>query len=707
MGITDVKQLNGYTLAKEVTDIKLITTPNSLKFMKQKPYIKFEKAENDLDYATYLYWLHHIQDDGCMFGVVKNEYSSEFVKEYNYQVDNSLQLNRDDMRELLAYEFERIEKAKNNNDFFVNEFIKKRNRAKCDGKFKKYRFANCVCELYKLNPDIQYTDFFSTYKNNMLGDYKKLLKWGKYKLEDSDYCVVCSNPFELIQHACNVKQDDWVRIHNGREAYCKYYPEEQELIATRSPHIYSGNVVCLKNKSHKWFQKYMRLSDNIVVINSIGSDIMDRCNSMDFDSDTLLLSSNPILVREAKYCEENFPTPICKIEPKPKERYYNIKHLIDCDKTIANAKIGEIVDLSQFLQSYYHDIRVNDDIPVKKRKDILEYIKNQISKLASLSGCEIDRAKREFPVDTDKELEKIRNYMADYNNEDNLFHGVVKTGSVEYIVTSVKKRYVKEDMDIIDEDEKADYDIIQQVIKLYKQNKSMLMMSDDIKNDSLKDKISDNNKKIDRLLKSRIKNKECVLGKPLFFKEVFPFCEKSFYVKFNCPMDYLQEILEMEYPRKKRRRKKDENGNIIEYPKIKLIDLFEEPVEYNTSTNKKKRGNDKHVNRIVDIAMKYEKERQRLYSNSNNAGLEFDAESEKRELFKKCVDEVSGIKLTGQTLWNIINMLYGSNQAKSHNNGANECGKIIMDILYNSHKELILSLYKKKPIIEIQDSKIS
>ena len=63
---------------------------------------------------------------------------------------------------------------------------------------------------------------------------------------------------------------------------------------------------------------------------------------------------------------------------------------------------------------------------------------------------------------------------------------------------------------------------------------------------------------------------------------------------------------------KKRRRKKDENGNIIEYPKIKLIDLFEEPVEYNTSTNKKKRGNDKHVNRIVDIAMKYEKERQRL-----------------------------------------------------------------------------------------------
>ena len=77
-----------------------------------------------------------------------------------------------------------------------------------------------------------------------------------------------------------------------------------------------------------------------------------------FCSDTILLSSNPILVEKAKYCEENFPTPICKIVPKPKERYYRIEDFVDCDKTIADAKIGEIVDLSQLLQSYYHDVRV-------------------------------------------------------------------------------------------------------------------------------------------------------------------------------------------------------------------------------------------------------------------------------------------------------------------------------------------------------------
>lgn len=304
--ITDVSQLNGYTLAERVEDIKLITTPNSLKFMKQKKHLSFADNVEDLEFATYKYWLDHIKEDNFAFGVVKNEYASGFVKGYNYQVDNSLDLSKDDIRVLLSYEYNRIQKAKNENDYFVYEFLeKKKHKYKNDEHFKKYKFDNCVCELYKINPDVQYTKFFRDYKNNMLGtDYKKLLKQGKYKLEDSDYCVVCSNPFEMIQHACKVKQSEWIRIHHGKEAYCQYYPNKQDLIATRSPHIYSGNVVCLHNTHHKWFDDYMKLSDNIVVINSIESDIMDRCNSMDFDSDTVLLSSNPILVEQAKYCEE-------------------------------------------------------------------------------------------------------------------------------------------------------------------------------------------------------------------------------------------------------------------------------------------------------------------------------------------------------------------------------------------------------------------
>lgn len=692
-GVISVNQLNGYTLAKRVEDIKLITTPNSLKFMKQKNFITFDEPVDNLERATYEYWLKKIEDDDCIFGVVKNEYASGFVKGYNYQVDNSLQLSKNELRELLQYEFNRIKKAKNNNDYFVNEFIKKKNHksnAKSNGNteeaelFKKYRFDNCVCELYKLNPDIQYTTFFKNYRDNLFEDYKDLLANGKYEIEDSDYCVVCSNPFEMIQHACKVEQSEWVRIHSGREAYCRYYQDGQDLIATRSPHIYSGNVICLHNKYHKWFDEYMRLSDNIVVINSIESDIMDRANSMDFDSDTMLLSSNEILVEKAKYCEEHFPTPICKIKSVAKKRFYCLDDFIDCDKVIADAKIGEIVDLSQLLESYYHDVELDDSIEDKRKEEVLSWLVNEISKLASISGCEIDRAKREFPVDTDKELERIRNYIANHKNPDNLLHGIIKTGCVEYMIKTVKKKYFKEDVDIKPE-EKEDYEVIQKVYLLQNENDALYEKLETVtvkkEKETIWKSISENNKKIQKLLKGRTRCKENVSAKPLFFKKVFPESDQYYYTKFNCPMDYLQEILKKEYPRKKR------ETNV---KKLEFIDFFARPSG--------KRGNDKHVIEINRIAKEYETARKGLYANYSKAnGLSFDAETEKRKLFKNAVDEVKKMdKLTKETVYLIVNGLYGSNQAKSHNKDARAYGKTIMDILYNSHKDLLLSMFSAR-----------
>lgn len=688
-GITEVSQLNGYTLAERVEDIKLITTPNSLKFMKQKKHLSFANNVEDLEFATYKYWLEHIEEDNCVFGVVKNEYASGFVKSYNYQVDNSLDLSKDDIRELLSYEYNRIQKAKNDNDYFIYEFLeKKKHKYIDDERFKKYKFDNCVCELYKINSDVQYTKFFRDYKNNMLGtDYKKLLKEGKYKLEDSDYCVVCSNPFEMIQHACNVKQSKWIRIHHGREAYCQYYSDKQDLIATRSPHIYSGNVVCLHNTYHKWFEDYMKLSDNIVVINSIESDIMDRCNSMDFDSDTVLLSSNPILVKQAKYCEENFPTPICRIEPTEKERYYRIEDFIDCDKVIANAKIGEIVDLSQLLQSYYHDVKKNPSIETDKKEKVLKYFRNEISKLASLSGCEIDRAKREFPVDTEKELNRIRDYIADYNNPDNLLNGIIKTGTVEFTIKTAKVEYLKDNPNISAE-ELEDYEIVKKVMNLNNKNNNLSEELDVALDEALikKKQILENNKEISRLLKSRRRTKENVLAKPMFFKVVFSENDASYYEYFDCPMDYLQEIIKNEYPEKEKRDKIT----------LEFMDFFQVPIEYNKKGNLKK-GNDKHAKEIIKIAEEYENERKVLYANHSKAnGLEYDAQKDKLKLFKNAVNKVSEITLTKQTIYLILNRLYGSNQAKSHDGGAREYRKTIMDILYNAHKNVLLQLFSKK-----------
>ena len=86
-----------------------------------------------------------------------------------------------------------------------------------------------------------------------------------------------------------------------------------------------------------------------------------------------------------------------------------------------------------------------------------------------------------------------------------------------------------------------------------------------------------------------------------------------------------------------------------------------------------------------------------MYANHSKAnGLEYDAEMEKRELFRGIVEEAAEIKLTKQTVYLILYKLFGSNQAKAHDGGAGQYKKAIMDILYNSHKELLLGLFSMR-----------
>lgn len=78
-GITRVDQLNGFTLAKRLSDIKLVTTPSSIK------YLKFGRLRD---------WLKKIDS---IFGVVKHEKKTSFFNgrmvQTHYQLLNTLQMS--------------------------------------------------------------------------------------------------------------------------------------------------------------------------------------------------------------------------------------------------------------------------------------------------------------------------------------------------------------------------------------------------------------------------------------------------------------------------------------------------------------------------------------------------------------------------------------------------------------------------------------
>ena len=78
------------------------------------------------------------------------------------------------------------------------------------------------------------------------------------------------------------------------------FPFETEILGSRSPPVAMGNVLVTRNVPNELIDIYMNQTKEIVYINSIGENILNRLSGSDFDSDSLLLTDNPILLGAAK-----------------------------------------------------------------------------------------------------------------------------------------------------------------------------------------------------------------------------------------------------------------------------------------------------------------------------------------------------------------------------------------------------------------------
>ena len=145
---------------------------------------------------------------------------------------------------------------------------------------------------------------------------------------------------------------------------------------------------------------YFDLGNNIVCVNAIGENVQQRLNGCDYDSDTMLVTDDKLLVEAAEKYKGFFKVPVCEIETAGKTD----QTLAELDHDTSENKIGEIVNLSQKLNSIIWN-EIHHGAPVGK---ILE-IYNDVCKLAVLSGLEIDKAQRSYDnVNVGKELSALR-----------------------------------------------------------------------------------------------------------------------------------------------------------------------------------------------------------------------------------------------------------------------------------------------------------
>lgn len=390
--ITEISQLNGTTRAARIEDIKLITTPDSIK------YLMFGSLDS---------WLDHLYPD---WGIVKHDKKTPFfggkLVQTHYQLLNTLQLSEKEMREFLqeSLNFAQLLKEK---PAVVRHYIKYPDvdtlRPMATPMNTK---TDVVYHLMCINDNFTETKYYQSFLHDLLASYYKNIKNGHVYV-NGNYSTLLGNPIEMLQQAIGrfqgKSQIGIGNIHNTRFEYNKM------LLGSRSPHVTMGNLWLAVNRENEMIDRYFNLTEEIVCINSIGENVLQRLSGADFDSDTVLLTDNAILIQAAKRNYDIFKTPTSFVSAKRKTRYYTPEEQADLDIKTSVNKIGEIINLSQELNSLLWDKMYHGS----SYEDIRE-LYYDICQLDVMSGLEIDKAKKEFDIDNGKELNLLRKK---YNRE--------------------------------------------------------------------------------------------------------------------------------------------------------------------------------------------------------------------------------------------------------------------------------------------------
>ena len=96
----------------------------------------------------------------------------------------------------------------------------------------------------------------------------------------------------------------------------------------------------------------------MIVINGIGTDVQDRLNGQDLDTDSIYTTNQPDIVQLAEYAYLNYPTIINKIGLKGKSSYKkDMESYAKMDNKISAAQysIGQASNIAQLALSYYYD----------------------------------------------------------------------------------------------------------------------------------------------------------------------------------------------------------------------------------------------------------------------------------------------------------------------------------------------------------------
>lgn len=380
----EIKDMFG--VPHKLKDIKMITTDNSIKWK------KFIEYMGDSPVAAYRYWCDRINADGSIFGIVKTDHSSKLgdVQQMSYQMVNTLPSTQKDIFELSRTSVEYVESIKCNNDEF-ERFLRSNST--------EVNHYEMMADLYRHNNEFANSSWFREEKRKIINTYVSRLRKGKITI-NADNLTVCGNPYALLLHTVGEdwRKDPTLNHEEGViQCYTTRFDDGEYLCAIRNPHNSPNNIAYLKNVYSEEMDKYFPFSKNILAVNCIESDIQDRMNGCDFDSDFFFVTNHKVMVDCAKKAYAEYPTIVNKLKESGITYENTMKAYAEMDNKFAKSRmgIGESSNLAQLAMTYYWSE------PSKELYDNFVI-------LSVLAQVIIDGCKREYEVDGIEEIKRIK-----------------------------------------------------------------------------------------------------------------------------------------------------------------------------------------------------------------------------------------------------------------------------------------------------------
>ena len=380
----------------KVSDVKVIVTDNSIK------WLKFKELMGKTDLKAYRSYKKFMQRDGEQFAIVKTVHKSKYgnLQRSSYQMNNSLPTTDVEVLKRIAQtSIDYYDNMIKSTDAFVDHL--RMNKS-------VYSIDRILVALYEHNTDIQYTSFFKDRKSDILSKFKrKRLMLGKL-LQEGDNLTICGNPISLLMMVTGqdyLNEGCFISRKDGIGCYTTRFNDGECLAGFRSPHNSPNNIVHLINKYSEPIQTYFpKLGDNIIIINGIGSDVQARLNGQDLDSDSCFVTNQVDIVELAKKAYTEYHTIINEIPLKGASVYSkDMASYAIMDHKIASGQddIGSSSNIAQLALSYYYDTMYNTGEQNKDLRDIFVIC----SVLAQVS---IDASKRIFDVSVGDELVRLQ-----------------------------------------------------------------------------------------------------------------------------------------------------------------------------------------------------------------------------------------------------------------------------------------------------------